>query len=129
MDSDEGMLRLDWFAADEFAVSLRILGLRVAAMLCAETLKKGLDGLRETVVRSCLGSPCRVSAGLRDGEQSQDGDSWRLVLVGYVRVVSDCGEFVALAAVAVLVVWTEVDVVQFQVVFDVCPDRLWKSCQ
>jgi hypothetical protein len=46
------------------------------------------------------------------------------VLVGDVGVVAGGGEFVALVAVAVLVVWAEVDVMQFQVVFDVGPDRL-----
>jgi len=39
-------------------------------------------------------------------------------------VVSYCGELVAPVAVAVLVVGAEVDVVEFQVVFDVGTDGL-----
>lgn len=124
MNADDGVFRLDGFATDEFAVSSGVVGLRVAAVLGTEALEQGLDGWRETVVCSCLGGPCRVSAGLGDREQGQDGDAWGLVLVGDVGVVAGGGEFVALVAVAVLVVWAEVDVMQFQVVFDVGPDRL-----
>lgn len=75
MDADDGMLRLDGFATDELAVPSGVVGLREAAVLGAEALEEGFDGLRETVVGSCLGGPCCVSAGLGDGEQGQDGDA------------------------------------------------------
>ena len=124
MDPDDGVFRLDGGPSDKVAVALGTFGLWEAAVLGTQALEEGLDGLGETCVGCCLRGPACVASCLWDGEEGQDGDSGGLALVGHVGVVSYCGEFVAPVAVAVLVVGAEVDVVEFQVVFDVGADGL-----
>lgn len=118
------MLRLHRLPSHKLPIAPRVLRLRVTTMLRPQSLQQGLDRPRQPRVRRRLRHPSSITARLRDGEQRQDRDARRLVLVRDVRVVPDRGEFVALAAVAVLVVGAEVDVVQFEVVFDVCSDGL-----
>lgn len=50
-------------------------------MLGAQTFQQGLDGCAKAGVGSCLARPGCVPAGLGDGEQGQDGDARRLMLV------------------------------------------------
>ena len=81
MNPNDWMLRLDGLSSDMLPVSTRLFRLRESAMLGAQTFQQGLDGCAKAGVGSCLARPGCVPAGLGDGEQGQDGDARRLMLV------------------------------------------------
>ena len=105
MHPHDGVLTLDRLTPDKLAVSSGALRLRMAGVLGPKALQEVPDGFREPVVRSGLGSPCRVAADRGHGEECEDGDPRGLVFVGDVRVVPRGGKPVLAARVAVFVVW------------------------
>jgi len=57
-------------------------------------------------------------------EESQDGDARRLVLVGDVGVVAGCGQASGFALCAVEIVWAKVDVVELDMILNMCSNGL-----
>src|SRR3569833_1328033 len=118
------MLRLYRFAPHKLSISRRVLGLRVAAVLGAEPLEEGFDRLGETSIGSRLRCPGRVASRRGDGEESQDGDTRRLVLIRHIRVKPSGSQSVLSLPSAVLVVRTKVNIVELEMILDMGADRL-----
>lgn len=124
MNPNNRMIRLNRLSTHKPAISRRLLCLREPAMLSPQTLEQLLDRLRQTLVGDDLRHPGRVAARGRHGEQRQDGDAGRLVLVRHVRVPARRGQFGGFVLCAIEVVWAEVDVVEFEEAVDVSADGL-----
>jgi hypothetical protein len=104
----------------EMTGARRALRLRERRVHRAQALQQLLDGWREALVRRRLRHPRRVAARRRHLQQRQDGDGRWLVLVRHIRVVPRRCEPVGLVPRARQVIGPEVDVVEFEVVLDVC---------
>lgn len=124
MNPNNRMLGLDRFPADKLAVASAVLRLWETAMLRAEAVEKRLDGLGQPGIGCCLGCPCGVSARRGYGQESQDGDTRCLVLVGHIGMIADSAELITLIPSPVFIIRAEVDIVQLEVVLDMRSDRL-----
>jgi hypothetical protein len=96
-------------------------------VLGAKTFKKCLDRLRKPVVSRNLRDPAGVAASRRDLQKSENGNTRSLVLVGDVGVIADGRQLVGFVTGTIFVVGAEIDVVKFEMVFDVGANGLGRS--
>lgn len=125
MDPDNRVLRRHGISAHKPSLLGRILRLGVPAMFRPKPFKQRLDRLGETGIRSRLRRPDRVTARGGHGEEREDRDAGGLPLVRNIRVEACRGE--GTLSYTVLIIRTEVDVVDFEAVLDVRADRLYNS--
>ena len=119
------MLRRHRVPAHKPTLPCRILRLGVPAMLRPKPFQQRLDRLGETGIRRRLRRPDRVTARGGHGKEREDRDAGGLLLVRDIRVEACRGE--GTLPHPVLIIRTNVDVVDFEVVLDVRADRLCTS--
>jgi hypothetical protein len=90
MNPNNRMITLNRLPSYMLPIPPRILRLREPTVLRTQTLNELLDRVRQPLVRSDLRDPASVAACRRDTQQSEEGDSRRLVLVRDIRVVAGC---------------------------------------
>lgn len=102
-----------------FSISRSSLSLRKPRMLSSQSLQQLLNRFRKTLISHHLGSPSCISASCRKRKEREDSDSGSLVLIRHIRVITGCCQASGASLGTVLVVGSEVDVVEFNVVLDV----------
>jgi hypothetical protein len=93
-------------------------------MLCSQTFQESFDRLAQSLVCDHCRGPTSVTTSRRHFQKGQDGDTWGLVLVADIRMVSGGGELARAGLKAVEIIWAQVDIMKFNVVLDMSADRL-----
>ena len=124
MHPHNGMSRDNRRPPHMFAISHGTFSLWEARMLSSQSFQQFLDRFRKALVGCNLGYPPSISTCRGNLQEREDGDGWRLVLVGHIGVVSCCCETSGSTLCAIEVVGSEVDVVEFNVILDVSSYRL-----
>jgi hypothetical protein len=88
-------------------------------MLSSKPFDQLFDWVAKTLVCDNLRGPAGVTASRWHFQQSQNGDTWWLVLVADVAVVASSAEPTRACLCTIQVVGTKVDVVKLNVVLDV----------
>jgi hypothetical protein len=124
MHTNDRMIVPNWLPADEFTIPSRVLSLPETIVLGFQTFEQTLDGIREALIRSDLGNPCSIATAGRHTEQCQERQSRRLALIRHVGVITDCAQLGRVSLRTVQIVASKVNVVVFQMPFDVSSCRL-----
>ena len=110
------MITLDRITSNKMAVAGGTLGLRKTAVFCPETLEKLLQRRRESFVSGSLRSPAGIATSFRYLKQCEYRDTWRLVLVRYVRMVTRCCELRIRPTKTVQVIFAQINGMELDVV-------------
>jgi hypothetical protein len=116
MDPHNRMLTLDGFPSHKLPIPPCALGLWKPGMLSSQPLQQFLDWFAQPLVSSSLADPRRIASRFWHVQQRQDSDARCLVLVGYIAVISCSCEFGGPSLSAVLIVGTEIDVMELDCV-------------
>lgn len=114
------MIAFHGVSPHEMAIARCSLRLRESTVLCAQTLEENLQRFGKSVVGGSLRCPACVSASLWNFDESEYGEGRSLVLVRDVRVVSGGSQFAGAPAEAVQIVFSKIDGMELDVVFDMC---------